>query len=47
MNDLFIVLGLCLVVILSGALPLLRNRPQDEKLLPPPKETLHDWRNKQ
>lgn len=47
MNDLLIVLGICLVVVLSGALPLLRKRPQDEKLLPPAKETLRDWRSNQ
>ena len=45
MSDLLIVLGLCLVLILGGALPLLRKRPTDDELLPPAKETLRDWRS--
>ena len=47
MSDLFIVLGLCFLVILSGALPLLKKRSQDQDLLPPRKETLRDWRSGQ
>jgi len=44
LNEGWIVLGICLLFVLGVALPLLRDRGED-KLLPPPKETLHDWRN--
>jgi hypothetical protein len=38
------VLGACLMVVLSAALPLIRDRGRDAPP-PPPKETLRDWRN--
>ena len=43
MSDIWIALGICFVVILSGALPLIRKRGNDMPP-PPPKETLRDWR---
>ncbi|MCP5267799.1 MAG: hypothetical protein H6943_02040 [Zoogloeaceae bacterium] len=44
MSDIWIALIICFVVVLSGALPLIRKRGND---IPPPlpKETLRDWRN--
>lgn len=43
MSDVWMALGICIVVVLSGALPLLRNRG-NEAPPPPPRETLRDWR---
>lgn len=43
MNDGWIILALCLIVVLGGALPLLR--PDNRTPPPPKKETLRDWRN--
>lgn len=43
MNDAWIIFGLCLIVVLGAALPLIQRR--DEAPPPPPKETLRDWRN--
>lgn len=39
-----LVFGICLIVVLAAALPLLRDRglPKDQ---PPRRETLRDWRN--
>ncbi len=57
MNDGWLVLIICIVVVLSGALPLLRDRKQGgdrHRVAPPPlpprpeaaqRETLRDWRN--
>ncbi len=42
MTELWIILGLCIIVIASAALPLLKDR-QETKI--PKKETLKDWRN--
>jgi hypothetical protein len=45
MNTGWIVFGICIVFVLAGAIPLLRDRGADRS---PPmlrKETLHDWRN--
>ncbi|MFA7291459.1 MAG: hypothetical protein WC023_04335 [Rhodocyclaceae bacterium] len=44
MNEGWIVLGICLVVVLGAALPLIRNNGRDNAPPPPPKETLRDWR---
>jgi hypothetical protein len=43
MNEGWIVLVVCVIVVLGAALPLVRNRGSE----PPPsrKETLRDWRN--
>jgi hypothetical protein len=43
MNEGWWVLGACLLVVLSAALPLIRDRERDAP--PPRKETLRDWRN--
>jgi hypothetical protein len=45
MSDVWIVLAICLLFVLGGALPLIRNRESDKTNLPPRKETLRDWRN--
>ena len=45
MNEGWIVLGICLIVVLGGALPLIRPRRGDDVPPPQPKETLRDWRN--
>ncbi len=44
MNEGWIILGICLVVVLGGALPLIRPRGDDTPP-PPTKETLRDWRS--
>ena len=44
MNEGWIILGICLIVVLGAALPLIR--PRNDMPPPPPKETLRDWRNK-
>lgn len=44
MGDLLIALGICLVFVVSGALPLLRNRGKAATPPLPPRETLRDWR---
>lgn len=41
----WIVLGICFAVLLGAALPLLTERDSKRTPLPPPKETLRDWRN--
>ena len=46
MNDGWIVLGICVAFVLGAALPLIRDRGADRTPLPPPRETLRDWRNK-
>ncbi len=43
MSNVWIVLGICVIVILGAALPLIRQRDQTPP--PAPKETLRDWRN--
>ena len=43
MSNAWIVLGICIIVVLGAALPLIRQRDQPPP--PPPKETLRDWRN--
>lgn len=44
MNEGWLVLVACIVVVLSGALPLLRDRRRGTPP-PPRKETLRDWRD--
>lgn len=44
MNEGWIVLGICIIVVLGAALPLISKRDRDHTPLPPPKETLRDWR---
>jgi len=43
MSNAWIALGICVIVVLGAALPLIRQRDQTPP--PPPKETLRDWRN--
>jgi hypothetical protein len=43
MNEGWIILGICLILVLGAALPLIR--PRNDVPPPPPKETLRDWRN--
>lgn len=43
MSEIWIAVILCIVVVLSGALPLLRDRHQQRTPLPPRPETLRDW----
>ena len=43
MSGIWIAIVVCLVVVLSGALPLLRDRHNQRTPLPPRKETLRDW----
>jgi hypothetical protein len=47
MNEGLIVLGVCIVVVLGAAMPLIRSRGLDRTPLPPPKETLRDWRSEE
>ena len=56
MSEIWIAVIACIVVILSGALPLLRDRHQQRTPLPPRPETLRDshkeetlenWRDKE
>ena len=42
MSEIWIAVIFCIVVVLSGALPLLRDR-HNQRTLPPRKETLRDW----
>ena len=44
MGEGWIIFGICVIFILGAALPLISKR--DQTPLPPPKETLRDWRNK-
>ncbi|MBI2309226.1 MAG: hypothetical protein HYU78_18195 [Rhodocyclales bacterium] len=43
MSEIWIAVVVCIVVVLSGALPLLRDRHNQRTPLPPRKETLRDW----
>ena len=47
MSEIWIAVIVCLVVVLSGALPLLRDRHQQRTPLPPRPETLRDWRKEE
>jgi hypothetical protein len=47
MNDGWLVLGFCLIFVLGAALPLINSRRTDNTPLPPPKETLRDWRGEE
>ena len=44
MNEGWIIFGICLVFIVGGAVPLLKDRGNKPTPLPPRKETLRDWR---
>lgn len=44
MSEVWIAIGICFVLVLSGALPLISKRSRDNMPPPPPKETLRDWR---
>jgi hypothetical protein len=46
MSDLWIALAICAVLIVSAAMPLIKERgkPKGPPRLPPRPETLHDWR---
>lgn len=45
MSEAWIVFGICIVVVLGAAIPLLKDRNSRDAPPPPPKETLRDWRN--
>ena len=45
MNEGWIILGICLILVLGGALPLIRPPRSNDTPPPPPKETLRDWRS--
>ncbi|HJW25419.1 MAG TPA: hypothetical protein VJ576_11010 [Rhodocyclaceae bacterium] len=45
MSEGWIVFGICIVVVLGAAIPLLKGRDSGGAPPPPPKETLRDWRN--
>lgn len=47
MNAGWIIFALCVVFIVGGAIPLLKNRGNDRTPLPPRKETLRDWRKEE
>ncbi|MBS1191902.1 MAG: hypothetical protein H6R10_3694 [Rhodocyclaceae bacterium] len=44
MSEVWIALGICIVLVLGAAIPLLRDRDSGRAPPPPPKETLRDWR---
>ena len=44
MNELWLVLGICLVLVLGAAIPLIRDRGATQAPPLPRKETLRDWR---
>jgi hypothetical protein len=45
MSEAWIAFGLCIVLVLGAAIPLLKDRNSQKAPPPPPKETLRDWRN--
>lgn len=45
MNEAWIVFGICIVLVLGAAIPLLKDRGSHKAPPMPPKETLRDWRN--
>jgi hypothetical protein len=45
MNEGWIILGICIVLVVGAAIPLIRDRGKHDTPLPPRKETLRDWRN--
>lgn len=47
MSEAWIVFGICIVVVLGAAIPLLKDRDSRRAPPPPPKETLRDWRSEQ
>ena len=47
MSEIWIALIICIVIVLSGALPLLRDRRQQRTPLPPRPETRRDWRKEE
>lgn len=47
MSEAWIVFGICIVVVLGAAIPLLKDRSSGRGSPPPPKETLRDWRKEQ
>ena len=44
MSELWLVLGICLVLVLGAAIPLIRDRAAPPAPPLPRKETLRDWR---
>lgn len=44
MSDFWWVIGVCMLFVIGGALPLIRERKGGPTPLPPRKETLKDWR---
>lgn len=44
MNEAWIAIGICVVLVVGAAIPLLRDRRTPKVELPPPRETLRDWR---
>jgi len=47
MSEIWIAVIICIVIVASGALPLLRDRHQQRTPLPPRPETLRDWRKEE
>lgn len=44
MSEAWIAIGICAVLVIGAAVPLLRDRGAKQTPLPPRPETLHDWR---
>lgn len=47
MSEIWIAIVICVVIVLSGALPLLRDRHQQRTPLPPRPDTLRDWHSEE
>lgn len=44
MSEVWIAIGICVVLVVGAAIPLIRERGRDSAPPPPPKDTLRDWR---
>lgn len=47
MSEAWIAIGICVVLVLGAAIPLLKDHGSHKAPPPPPKETQRDWRNDQ